>query len=504
MRPASAAEQRRPPPPNFLADTSSDEELARDLRAAEQQERAVSWAAWRERTELLAQRRAPRVFMPGEWIGIADVLLGRDGTDRALAPQRQAAAAAAAHQLQHALDGLIADTIALLAPGIAAVAVAESAMERAAAATLLRVARRWTTRRAAAARVAATAAATTLQRFARGRAVRRDDAAPTAAGSTEQACGAASTKGHENTEDGMVETSASGQLFGALPADTISTSYPHPFTSPEEAAAFTLLHNATFPPAEELEEVCAEYQSLRLVRTVFGDVLRVRCSVTGVDFDVGLSCFCLIESKATVSPAWGVPPRFPWVPDPARLQARPPQYLRSLPGGGFLRELEPQWSLAELALRSQLLATLGEPPAPPAAGEEPSLEHTAAVCAYNAAYWAAWRDHPTLPPRVLGVTVWAQAEEAAKFAAAAAACAEAARDLRTRAADAARAAAIEAEMADVEARLEAAEERAYDAAVLRAHAEALRDGGVAHQANVLDAEANALDAESGLLASVAR
>ena len=173
-----------------------------------------------------------------------------------------------------------------------------------------------------------------------------------------------------------------------------------------------------------------------LLRTVHGDVLRVRGPIAS--FDVGLCGFATQVGRHAVRPGDGVPVAYPHLPLAGGLH-RVPDYVHTL-AGGFLvapraaeeaegEELEEDagwgpgaavaavsWSRHE----RELLDSLGPPPVIEVGLDGYSTpRYHAASAAYDAAYAAALCSDP--PPGVSGATLYVEAQWASALAAA---CAE--------------------------------------------------------------------------------
>ena len=173
-----------------------------------------------------------------------------------------------------------------------------------------------------------------------------------------------------------------------------------------------------------------------LLRTVHGDVLRVRGPIAS--FDVGLCGFATQVGRHAVRPGDGVPVAYPHLPLAGGLHCVP-DYVHTL-AGGFLvapraaeeaegEELEEDagwgpgaavaavsWSRHE----RELLDSLGPPPVIEVGLDGYSTpRYHAASAAYDAAYAAALCSDP--PPGVSGATLYVEAQWASALAAA---CAE--------------------------------------------------------------------------------
>ena len=169
-----------------------------------------------------------------------------------------------------------------------------------------------------------------------------------------------------------------------------------------------------------------------LLRTVHGDVLRVRGPIAS--FDVGLCGFATHVGRHAVRPGEGVPATYPYLPSAVVLR-RAPHYRRTMAGGSLVvpREVGEEeggevdagggpadatvsWSRRE----RELLDSLGPPPVLEVEADGyGTLQYHAASAAYSAAYAAALCRDP--PPGVSGATLYVEAQCASELAAA---CAE--------------------------------------------------------------------------------
>ena len=439
---------RRPPPAGFLPDgvQDGDAELAAKL-AFEEREMALSWTQWRLRSvEHVAPLRpdiASEFLKPALWMadradsglpraarsGVAAEMVARVHEVRAA---KEAAWAALLAEVRarwaDAVGGVADPLMGAVIADMATLVAREAAMEAAAAARLQRAARKRAAR--------LEAAATTLQRVARGRSAR------VAVAMVAAVLGAA--HGQKDGTPGVAAPSVSDFLtplqgpLGRLLSSNFTAATARAAslaavwqkdgtpgtTAPSVATMLTPLQgpSCTFCPGTTAAAVSAAAKEAKetdgtLVRTLYGDVLRVRCA-SGVHFDVGLSSFCEEAPRAdgrarcSVSPGVDMPQSYPHLPESRWLRCR------------LLRGVVPD---ADVFHPTRWL------------GPRPYLDTLAGSFWVDtvAGSWAVGAN-----PYTLGVWDWVRRQEHAQcLAATLLAETQASREPRVRAADAARAAA---------------------------------------------------------------
>ena len=156
-----------------------------------------------------------------------------------------------------------------------------------------------------------------------------------------------------------------------------------------------------------------------VLRTIYGDVLRVRCRTSGIHMDIGLCGFAVDLPRQCVVAGDDMPQAFPHLPVHAYPILGAPDYFTSLAGGFFTEvwdsdeESGEEEEMAEAVERTEhdahLLLAVGPMPA-----DDGSLAAAAAIATHAAAYAALLRDDP--PPGLYGARLWAHALQAADWA----------------------------------------------------------------------------------------
>jgi hypothetical protein len=197
---------------------------------------------------------------------------------------------------------------------------------------------------------------------------------------------------------------------------------------PSQSSSSTPPHTPLFDSAAALEaaEREARCEDGMVTRAVFGDVLHVRCVLTGVHVDIAVCGFWHQLPRQRVRPlipytrgAGGWP--FPYIPDSqsGMRVLNCFSYFDTLPGGSFVqapRIGHSGWSGAERCIQQRL-------------GPMPPPDDEVACAEYQAQYAAALRDDP--PPYVSGAILVYGAEEAQQAAVATRAAREAELAART-------------------------------------------------------------------------
>ena len=379
----------RPPPPGFYVDSTEaiamDAEVARAFCCAES-DALLSWAAWRQRTEytwpfddLHMESWLSPSFVVGEWVGVCDEL-------QALAAEVHPWRCTTSPSLARARIMELASVQVASVDGGGSVGIDEVAGD--------------------------------VWLDPRGLCSGTDSPVGDSDHRAPVEILAVDGRDGFDVAVGTPGTTTRRELFSYSP-QLLYDSSVHPTSPPIAHGPATFSHTSSGAATLTVSASEAAAVDGTVLRTIYGDVLRVRCRTSGIHMDIGLCGFAVDLPRQRVVGGDDMPADFPHLPVQAYPILGAPDYLTSLAGGFFTEvwdsdeESGEEEETAEAVGRTEhdvhLLLAVGPMPA-----DDGSLAAAAAIATRAAAYAALLRDDP--PPGLYGARLWAHALQAADWA----------------------------------------------------------------------------------------